>query len=205
MRRGCVENFVELDRAVGEETRHDPEREAEIADAVRDEGFDGRIVGRAFLEPETDQQVGRDAHTFPAEEQLQEVVRGHQREHRESEEREIREEPRPVRIFGHVSDRIDVNQERDRVHHHQHDGRERVDAHAPDRREAGNVYEPEKLDDAARLITPNEADKDRPGENERQADRAGRHCHGDLVADVTLQQARERRREERAEDDQGFG
>ncbi len=77
----------ELDRAEEAEAGHDAEREAEIADPVDHERLDRRVVGAALLEPEADQQVGRDAHAFPAEEELQEVVRRHQREHREGEER----------------------------------------------------------------------------------------------------------------------
>jgi len=76
----------ELDRAEQKEHGHDAKRKAEIANAVGDEGLDGGVVGAALLIPEADQQVGRDTHAFPAEEKLQEVVRCHQRQHREGEE-----------------------------------------------------------------------------------------------------------------------
>ena len=92
------EDGVEADRAEQHEDAEDAEREAEIADAVDDEGLDGRGIGLGLLVPEADQQVGGEAHAFPAEEQLQEVVGRHQRQHGEGEQRQIGEEARPVRV-----------------------------------------------------------------------------------------------------------
>jgi hypothetical protein len=71
-----------------------PSSKAEIADAVDDERLHGRGVGRRLLVPETDQQVGRHAHAFPAEEHLQQVVGRHQHQHGEGEERQVGEEAR---------------------------------------------------------------------------------------------------------------
>ena len=68
------EHGVEADRAEDDEDAEDAEREAEIADAVDDEGLDGGRVGLGLLVPEADQQVGGEPDAFPAEEQLQEVV-----------------------------------------------------------------------------------------------------------------------------------
>src|SRR3546814_9891167 len=42
--------------------------------------------------PETDEQIGCQADAFPTEEHLDEIVRGHEHQHREGEEREIGEE-----------------------------------------------------------------------------------------------------------------
>ena len=42
--------------------------------------------------PEADEQIGHQADRFPAEEQLQEVVRHHQHQHREREQRDVAEE-----------------------------------------------------------------------------------------------------------------
>ena len=42
-------------------TREDAEREAEIADAVDDEGLDRGRVGLRLLVPEADQQIAREA------------------------------------------------------------------------------------------------------------------------------------------------
>ncbi len=46
--RRLREHGVEVDRAGHHEQREDAEREAEVADAVDDEGLDGRRVRRGF-------------------------------------------------------------------------------------------------------------------------------------------------------------
>ena len=71
------------------EDQEDAEREAEVADAVDHEGLDGGGVGGRPLVPEADQQVGGEADAFPAEEHLHEVVRRHQHQHGEGEQRQI--------------------------------------------------------------------------------------------------------------------
>ena len=119
------------DRAEQHEDQEDAEREAEVADAVDDEGLDGGGVGGGLLVPEADQQIGGEAHAFPAEEQLHEVVGRHQRQHGEGEQRQIGEEARPVRILGHVADGVEVHERRDRGDHDQHHRRQRVDAEGP--------------------------------------------------------------------------
>ena len=86
------------------------EREAEIADAVDDEGLDRRGVGFRLVIPEADQQIAREADAFPAEEQLHQVVGGHQHQHGEGEDRQIGEEARPVRVLRHVADGIEVHE-----------------------------------------------------------------------------------------------
>ncbi len=64
----------------------DAEREAEIADAVDDEGLDRRGVGGGPVVPEADQQIGAEPDALPAEEQLHEIVRRHQHQHEEGEQ-----------------------------------------------------------------------------------------------------------------------
>ena len=108
--RGGGEDRFEIDRAEQHEDAEDAEREAEVADAVDDEGLDRGGVGRRLLVPEADQQIGRQTHAFPAEEHLQQVVRRDQHQHGEGEQRQIGEEARPMRIVMHVADRIDVHE-----------------------------------------------------------------------------------------------
>ncbi len=84
-----------------------------------------------LLVPEADQEIAREADALPAEEQLDEVVRRHQHQHGEGEHREIGEEPRLVRVFRHVADRVEVDERRHRRHHDQHDRGERVDPDRP--------------------------------------------------------------------------
>ena len=121
----------EVDRTHQHEDRKDAEQKAEIADPVDHESLDRRCVGRRLLVPEADQQVAHETDAFPAEEQLDQIVGGHQHQHREGEQRQIAEEPRPVRILVHVADRIEMHERRNRVDHDQHDGRQRVDAQRP--------------------------------------------------------------------------
>ena len=125
------ENRVEIDRAGEQEHREDAERKTEVADPVDDECLHRSRICLRLVEPEANQQVAREPHPLPAEKQLGEIIRCHQHQHREGEERQVGEEPRPVRIVGHVADRIEVDETRHRGHHHQHDGGERVDMERP--------------------------------------------------------------------------
>ena len=87
-RRG--EHIGEIERAEQRKTVEDAERETEIADPVDDEGLDRRGVGGGPVVPEADQQIGRKADAFPAEEHLDEIVGRHQHQHEEGEEAEDR-------------------------------------------------------------------------------------------------------------------
>jgi hypothetical protein len=88
----------------------DAEREAEIADAVDDEGLDRRGIGGRLVVPEADQEVGGEADTLPAKEQLDKIVRGDERQHGEGEHRQIGKEARLVRVVIHVADGIEVHE-----------------------------------------------------------------------------------------------
>ena len=88
-RRGC-EHRVEIQRLEHGIDAENAQREAEIAHPVDDEGLDRGGVGGRPRVPEADQQIGRQAHPFPAEEQLQEIVGRHQHQHGEGEERQDR-------------------------------------------------------------------------------------------------------------------
>jgi len=81
VRAGDREHRAIIQGAEGQVNRRDAEKKTEITDAVDEErlelGMGGRIAGK----PETDQQVGHQAHCFPAEEEQQEIVRHHQHQH----------------------------------------------------------------------------------------------------------------------------
>ena len=126
------EDRRELERAELEEDQREADRERQIGDAVDDERLDrGGAGGRAVI-PVADQQVGAQADTFPAEEQLRQIVGGHQHQHREGEQRQIGEEPvARAGLVRHVADRIDMDQHRDERHHRHHDRRQRVVAQCP--------------------------------------------------------------------------
>ena len=128
---GIGKDGAEIDRAEQHEDAEDAEREAEVADAVDDEGLDCRGIGGGLLVPEADQKIGGETDAFPAEEHLHQIVGRHQHQHGEGEQRQIGEEARPVRIVVHVADRIDMNQRRHGVDDDQHHYRERIDAKRP--------------------------------------------------------------------------
>ena len=108
---GAAAKIVSKDTELRQhEDQENAEREAEIADAVDDEGLDRGGVGRGLFVPEADQQIGREADAFPAEEHLHEIVGRHQHQHGEGEQRQIGEEARPVRILVHVADRIEMDE-----------------------------------------------------------------------------------------------
>ncbi len=163
-RRRLREDGVEVDRLRHHEHGEDAEREAEIADAVDDEGLDRGGVGLGLVVPEADQQIAREADALPAEEHLREVVGGHQRQHGEGEERQVREEPRPVRVLGHVADRIEVHERGDGRHHHQHHGGERVDAERPVDLEIGRD-DPGEQPDALVLMAEADLPERDPGQH----------------------------------------
>ena len=115
------EGFGVVQRAGVGDDEADAQDEAEVADPVHQEGLHvGEDRGR-LLEPEADQQVAHQAHRFPAEEQLQEVVAHHQHQHAEGEQRDVGEEALVARVLFHVADGVDVHHQRhegDDAHHH---------------------------------------------------------------------------------------
>ena len=126
-RRRLGKHRVVVERAEVREHEADAEDEAEVSHAVDQERLHVRVDGRGTRVPEPDQQVGHEADRLPAEEKLQEVVRHHQHQHREGEERDIGEEPLVARVLGHVADGVDVDHQRHEGHHDHHDRREAVD------------------------------------------------------------------------------
>ena len=144
--RGRGKNGVVVEGAEHGEDGEDAEREAEIADAVDDEGLDGGGVGGRLVVPEADQEIGGEADALPAEKELEEIVGRDQRQHGEGEQREIGEEARPGIVLLHVADRIEMHEAGDRGHHHQHHRRQRVDAERPRGLELAGLDEGEELD-----------------------------------------------------------
>src|SRR5205085_7244580 len=74
-----------FNRAIGHEYAEDAERETKVTHPVDHEGFYGSGIGAFAGVPETDQQIGRKAHTFPTKEHLDEVVGGDERQHGKGE------------------------------------------------------------------------------------------------------------------------
>jgi hypothetical protein len=128
-RRG--EDLIERDRIGEEKDKENAEREAEVADAVDDEGLDGGSVGRGLLIPEADEQIGGETDALPTEEHLHQIVGRHQHQHGEGEQRQIGEEPLARGILVHVADRIEMHERRHGGDDDEHDRRQAVDAQSP--------------------------------------------------------------------------
>ena len=148
----------EADRAGDEERQHDAEHKAPVADAVRDERFLRGVACFLSIEVVTNQQVRAETHAFPADKHQHEVVREHERQHREHEQVQKCEEAIEARFAVHVADGEDVNQEADerdeeRVGAAQAIHREReVGAESADLQPRPDVIEHRRLQYAARRL-----------------------------------------------------
>ena len=138
MRVDGVEDVREVERAEVRDEQEHREQEAEVADAVDDEGLLAGVGGGVLLEVEADEQVGGEADALPADEQQQEVLGEHQHQHEEHEEVEVGEEA-PVALFvRHVADGVEVDEEADASDDAEHDQREVVDGEGEVDLEAGD-------------------------------------------------------------------
>ena len=99
------------------------------------------------MEPEADQEVRGEPHTFPAEEELDEIVGCDQHQHREGKQRQIGEEARSVRVLFHIAPAIQVHEARNARNHGHHDDRHGVDTDRPVGLKTTNVHPGHKLDD----------------------------------------------------------
>ena len=133
------EDFGEGEGAeVGDEKEH-REKEAEVADAVDDEGFFAGVGGGVLLEVEADEEVGGEADAFPTDEQEEEARGEDEDEHEEHEEVEVGEEA-PVAVFmRHVAGGVEVDEEADAGDDGEHDQREVVDGEGEGDVEAGDA------------------------------------------------------------------
>ncbi len=103
------------------------ERESEVADAVHDECFVACRGSVLFQKVEADQQVTAQSHAFPTHEQQQEILRQHQNQHEKHEQVEVCEKAVVAAFVRHVADRINMDQQADASHHHQHYSRQAID------------------------------------------------------------------------------
>jgi hypothetical protein len=78
-----------VERAVPQEHAGDAEQEAEVADAIDQEGLEVGEYRRRAACTRNRSAGTTPADRFPAEEQLQEVVAHHQHEHRERKQRDV--------------------------------------------------------------------------------------------------------------------
>ncbi len=198
---GSSEDRVVVDRLEQREHAEDAEQEAEVTNAVDDEGLHGGSIGRRLLEPETDQEIRGQTHAFPAEEHLDQIVRRDQHEHGEGEERQIGEEARTMRIVVHISNGIDMHESRYRVHHNEHDAGERIDAQSPVEGKRARGYPVQDRDAdgfrvvAERNLEEHDPRQDRDDDHETGSDVFAR-LGSDLIAEETGNQEAEKRKED---------
>ncbi len=124
---------IERPDTLGPETyeeREDTEEKAVIADPVDDKCLLARVGRGIFPEPEADQEVRAEAHAFPPDEHEKEIVRGHEDQHHEDKEIEVREVAGVAFVTVHVSNGIDMDQEADAGHNEAHDDGKRIDPEA---------------------------------------------------------------------------
>src|SRR5439155_19856293 len=87
-----VEDMSEIERAELADDEEHREQEAEITDAIDDEGLFPGVRGGVLLEVEADEQVRGETDALPADEHEQEAFGQHQHGHEEHEEVEVGEE-----------------------------------------------------------------------------------------------------------------
>ena len=203
------EDVGEVDGIDQEEHREDAEREAEVPHPVHDERLHRRRVGRGLAVVEPDQQVGGEAHPLPAEEQLHEVVRRHQHQHREGEERQIGEEARPVAfafaevvVMRHVAERIEVHERRDGGDDDQHDRRQPVEPDGPVGRQADPLSIQRRI--GICCVVAVEVDEHDPRQHAGQEQQARRRPLRRRLADELPAEPADQRAHERREEDDRF-
>ena len=138
LRGDRTKDLAEIERAEVLDHQEHGEQEAEVADAVDDEGFLAGVGGGVLREVEADEQVGGETDALPADEHQQEAGGQHQHQHEEHEEVEVGEEA-PVAFFvRHVADGVDVDEEADAGDDAEHDEGEVIDGEGEVDLEAGD-------------------------------------------------------------------
>src|SRR3990167_8888670 len=73
MRGHAAKNTVKLNCSEHNKGREHPEQQPKVTDTVDHERLDRRGSRRIFMIPEPDEEVRRQSHPFPSEEQLQQI------------------------------------------------------------------------------------------------------------------------------------
>ncbi len=115
------------DGSEGQEAEHDADAEAEVADAVDEEGFLGRFAGGGLFVVIADQEIGTKAHAFPSQIEHDEIAAHHQAGHHEDEQAEIGKEPKISGFALHIPGGEDGDEKADAADHAEHDHGERIE------------------------------------------------------------------------------
>src|ERR1700674_1534135 len=117
---GLGEELYEIQSPERAEQQKHSQHEAEVADPIDDERFLPRVRSRFFQEVETDEQITREPHALPTNEEQHVILSQHQDEHEEHEQVQIRKEAVVPALMHHVSGRVNVDQPADTRDNHEH-------------------------------------------------------------------------------------
>jgi len=175
-------NFRNRCRLEDQPGTKDTKHEAKVAHAIDHKGLNRRSICTRLFEPEADEQITGQAHAFPTEEHLNQVVRRHQHEHGEGKEAEICKEPGLIWVFLHIAPAVQMHERRDGRNHHQHDGCQRVDAECPVKAECPALNPFKNGHDRGCLGTCQETDEYGPAERAANEQRASRQRLSNRIA-----------------------
>ena len=188
----CAEDLVKLQGAkIGEDEEHGDEQ-SKIADAVGDEGFLGgdgiADTILALFKPETDEQVGAQAHAFPADEHHQEVIGADQDHHGGDEEVEEDKEAGKApgvavmaHIIVHVADGVNVDERAHAGNHQHHHHRKGIHTECPAGGEIADG-DPIREDNCGAFGMTSEGNSQQDGDHECQSGgQAGQRSGKDLA------------------------
>ncbi len=181
MRRRQLNHFAEVQRAqlvVEDEQR---ESEKHVAHAGNDKRLHrrGAVLRIGIVEP--DQQIGAQAHAFPAEVHQQQVVAQHQHDHACDKQVGVGEEARIALFPTHIPGGIHVDQETYARYDGQHGQRQAVEHQVEaDIKIAHRHPGPQRLNKRLAAVVE-EINARNGGHQRRQADRANPHRGGQVL------------------------
>ena len=179
----------------------DADQHSKVADARRDERLLRRLARRDLIIVESDQEVGAEPDALPEHIELEKVDRDDQPEHRGRKQRDERKEaPHPL-IVLHITDGVDVDEQRDQRHDDEHECRQRVDQDAHRELHRTDVR-PDRLHHvgiAHRDLIVHRSECDKDGERKSQS----HHHNRNRRREVLLPPRKGRDNEERERREQG--
>ena len=192
-------DLVEAQRPEFVPDHEDADEEQDVPDAGDEECFLRRRGGLRLVVPESDEQVGAEAHDLPEDQELQEVVRADGPEHPGREEADLRVVARLAFLLVHVAEGIDENQEAEERHEDEHQRTEVVDQERDPDLVSGDAGEPDVAGDRLRREIPANGalSEDLDEDVEREDERAEHRRDGDVATAVPQPSSEE------ADDDEG--
>ena len=126
-RGGRRRRVANVERARVRDQDEEGERHRRVAERVHHEGLLRGLHRARPVVPEADQEVRREADEPPADEQHEQVAALDEQQHREDEERDVREVAALLVVAVHVADRVEDDQPADAADDQHHHRAQRVD------------------------------------------------------------------------------